>query len=310
MKSTKKLGIVIPIYNESKTILNVLEDIKNLDYLNEKFEDFEILVVDDGSDDSSGSILKNADWISVVSHGYNMGVGAAVRSGLQYFEKKNFDFVIKIDGDHQHSVDEIKYLLDPILNNESDLIYGDRFNGNINYKMPRHRILGNKFFTFILKKLTKYEITDSQPGFFAGNKNFLNNFYILTNYNYTQQIIYSSYIAGLRFKQVPISFNERVSGESFVKYSYPFKAILQILLMIVLKKPLAIFGNMGLILITSSLVISISQLINFLNNQTSKPVENVNLVLGLGITGLIFLITGVILKSIQNLEEVKRKNII
>ena len=79
--------------------------------------------------------------------------------------------------------------------------------------------------------------------------------------------------------------------------------------MIVLKKPLAIFGNMGLILITSSLVISISQLINFLNNQTSKPVENVNLVLGLGITGLIFLITGVILKSIQNLEEVKRKNI-
>ena len=106
----KKLGIVIPIYNESKTILNVLEDIKNLDYLNEKFEDFEILVVDDGSDDSSGSILKNADWISVVSHGYNMGVGAAVRSGLQYFEKKNFDFVIKIDGDHQHSVDEIKYL--------------------------------------------------------------------------------------------------------------------------------------------------------------------------------------------------------
>ena len=88
MKSTKKLGIVIPIYNESKTILNVLEDIKNLDYLNEKFEDFEILVVDDGSDDSSGSILKNADWISVVSHGYNMGVGAAVRSGLKYFEKK------------------------------------------------------------------------------------------------------------------------------------------------------------------------------------------------------------------------------
>ena len=61
MKSTKKLGIVIPIYNESKTILNVLEDIKNLDYLNEKFEDFEILVVDDGSDDSSGSILKNTD---------------------------------------------------------------------------------------------------------------------------------------------------------------------------------------------------------------------------------------------------------
>ena len=79
------------------------------------------------------------------------------------------------------------------------MIYGDRFNGNINYKMPRHRILGNKFFTFILKKLTKYEITDSQPGFFAGNKNFLNNFYILTNYNSSTNNLFS-YIAGLRFK--------------------------------------------------------------------------------------------------------------
>ena len=63
---------------------------------------------------------------------------------------------------------------------------------------------------------------------------------------------------------------------------------------------------MGLILITI-LVISISQLINFLNNQTSKLVEKCKSSFGLGITGLIFLITGVILKSIQNLEEVKRK---
>ena len=307
MKQTNKLGILIPVFNESESIYQIVDTIKKLKFLKDNFETFQVLVVDDGStDDTSSQLLKLSD-INVITHGYNMGVGAAVRNGLLFFEEKNFDYVVKLDGDLQHDPNEIEKILLPLINNESDLVYGDRFSGNIDYKMPKHRKFGNKFFSYLMKKLTKYNITDSQPGFFAGNKKFLKNFYILTNYNYTQQIIYSSYLAGLRFCQVPINFRERVYGSSFVKFSYPFKAILQIFLMMVIKKPLIIFGNTGLSFLLFAILISIFQLINYFSNDLLKPIQNTNLVLGFGIAGIVFLLTGIILKAIQNLEETKRR---
>ena len=63
-----------------------------------------------------------------------MGVGAAVRSGLKYFEKRNFDYVVKIDADKQHEVDEINLLVDPLKKHNADLVYGDRFKGVLNTK--------------------------------------------------------------------------------------------------------------------------------------------------------------------------------
>lgn len=306
MESLETIGIVIPAYNESNTLAQLIEEIKNSDYLKKEFNSFEILVVDDGSKDETPIMLKKIVGISVITHGYNMGVGAAVRSGLKYFEKRNFDYVVKIDADKQHVVDEIYLLVDPLRKNIADLVYGDRFKGGLKYKMPKYRILGNKFFTYFLNKITKYKISDSQPGFFAGNKHFLRSFYILTDYNYTQQVLYSSYLAGLKFLQVPITFRKRDHGESFIKFSYPLKALLQILLMILIKKPLTIFGNTGLFLILLSIITGVNQLINFLSNNSSKPIENVNFVLGFGMAGLLFLITALILKSIQNLEEIER----
>ena len=306
MKTKPNIGIVIPVYNESKTISKIIDDLNKLKYLKDNFENYKILVVNDGSSDNTSEILKNIDGIETLTHGYNMGVGAAVRNGLKYFESKQYDIVVKIDGDNQHDISEIKNLVEPVLTNQADIVYGDRFSGDIQYKMPKYRVLGNKFFSYVLKKLTGYKINDSQPGFFAGNTRFLKSFYILTNYNYTQQVLYSSYLGGLRFLQVPITFKSRVTGESFVKFSYPFKAILQILLMIVLKKPLLIFGNSGLFFILVALITSINQLIIYLNNNSLKPIQNVNLVLGLGITGIILLITGLLLKAIQNLEESRR----
>ena len=306
MENLEKIGIVIPVYNESSTISLLINEIKSSDYLKNEFSSFEILVVDDGSEDETPTILKKCNEISTITHGYNMGVGAAVRSGLKYFEKRNFDYVVKIDADKQHEVDEINLLVDPLKKHNADLVYGDRFKGGLEYKMPKYRLLGNKFFTYTLNKITKYKISDSQPGFFAGNKYFLKNFYILTNYNYTQQVLYSSYLAGLKFTQVPITFRERVHGESFIKFSYPVKALFQILLMILIKKPLSIFGNSGIISIFLALIMTANQLINFFNGSSSKPIENVNFVLGFGIAGLIFLITALILKSIQNLDKIER----
>ena len=134
MENLEKIGIVIPVYNESSTISLLINEIKSSDYLKNEFSSFEILVVDDGSEDETPTILKNCNEISTITHGYNMWVGAAVRSGLKYFEKRNFDYVVKIDADKQHEVDEINLLVDPLKKHNADLVYGDRFKGVLNTK--------------------------------------------------------------------------------------------------------------------------------------------------------------------------------
>ena len=158
-----------------------------------------------------------------------------------------------------------------------------------------------------MKSITKYNISDSQPGLFAGNKKFLSSVTIFSDYNYTQQVLYSSYLAGLRFKQVPIQFNERKFGQSFVKLSYPFKAMFQIFILMITKNPMKTFGLLSSIFIATSLVVSFFDISSYFLGVTPKPIMKVNLVLGSGLLGVQLLFTGVILKSISNIENYIRK---
>lgn len=303
MTNDLRLAVVIPAYNEEETISKVLSELDSCLTSLDKISYFELVVVDDGSSDNTEKIANDISKTVVISHGFNRGIGAAVRTGLQYAEKNDFDIVVKFDADLQHDVNDIAELIAPLVSNKTDLVYGDRFSGKINYKMPPIRKYGNKFFTNFMKLITKYHISDSQPGLFAGNKQFLSNVTIFSDYNYTQQVLYSSYLAGLRFKQVPIQFNEREHGQSFVKLSYPFKAMFQILLLMITKNPMKSLGTISLIFLSISTAITISELSTFFLGSSPKPIMRVNLVLGTGLVGVQLLITALILKSISNLEK-------
>ena len=225
-----------------------------------------------------------------------------VRSGLQYAEENKYDLVLKIDADFQHDISDIEDMILPILYDEVDLVFGDRFSGQITYKMPKIRFVGNKFFTFLMSKITKYNITDSQPGMFAGNLKFLSNVTIFSDYNYTQQVIYSSYLSGLRFKQVSINFNIREHGKSFVKLSYPFKALMQIVILMLTKNPMKSLGSLAFLTFAITIFTSVTQLVDYFNGVAPKPLMNVNLILGLGLLSSQLLLTAIILKSIGNIE--------
>ena len=307
MNNALQIAVIIPAYNEEKTISKVLNELNNCLKSIDKINDYQIIVVNDGSSDNTQQIASNIGKTIVISHGFNRGIGAAVRTGLQYAEKNNFDIVIKCDADLQHDINDIEKLIDPLVSNNSDLVYGDRFSGEINYKMPAIRKYGNKFFTKFMKSITKYNISDSQPGLFAGNKKFLSSVTIFSDYNYTQQVLYSSYLAGLRFQQVPIQFNERKFGQSFVKLSYPFKAMFQIFILMITKNPMKTFGMLSSIFIGISLVVGFFDISSYFLGVTPKPIMKVNLVLGSGLLGVQLLFTGVILKSISNIENYIRK---
>jgi len=238
------LIIVIPAFNEAVTIHDTLQRTRHSVELPDVT--VAVYVIDDGSTDGTGGFARAAGADRVIRHPTNLGLGAAVRTGLKAARQAGAHIVVKMDADRQHDPADILRLVRPILDDEADLVYGNRFAG-IEYRMPFVRRMGNRVFTWLMRRLTRWPLRDSQPGIFAASDNYLDRFRLPGDYNYTQQILLDAYHRGLRFTHVPVTFRERQSGRSFVSYRYPFKVAKQILLMLVSLNPLKVFVPVGLV---------------------------------------------------------------
>lgn len=308
----KRLVIIIPVFNEEKTIIETLKKLSLLSpELNSIGYKLCIHVINDGSTDATGKLLQEYKNILIINHKKNKGLGATIRNGLLSAHKVNADIVVKYDADLQHEPQDILNLIKPIYNDESDVVYGNRFE-RINYRMPLLRKIGNKVFTSLMKWMTGWPLRDSQPGIFAANDEFLKNFYLPGDYNYTQQILLDAYHRNLRFSHVPVSFNKRNEGESFVSLSYPFKVMPQIIQVIIGVKPLKIFGPIGSFFLSLGTIIFLFQLFSYFFGYAEKPVQNVNLVLGSLLFGIQILCFGfladLVVKMNKNLIEVLDRN--
>ena len=165
-----KLSVIVPAYDEEKTIGSVLEKVKNT----LKSMDYEIIVVDDGSTDKTSEIAKR-QGVKVITNRVNMGVGFSIQNGFREIGK-NTDIVVQLDGDGQHDPSEIQTLIKPILTNEADVVIGSRFLGS-HAKMPWIKKTGNKVFSRLISLICGVKITDSQSGFRAMRKEFVNEYH-------------------------------------------------------------------------------------------------------------------------------------
>jgi len=151
--------IVIPCFNEETTIGSVILKAK-------KYGDT-ILVVDDGSSDSTADIAREAGAI-VITHLKNRGKSAAIKTGFQYALEKGFDYVVTIDGDGQHNPDEIPSVLGNVINNGHDISIGYRVGDQT--QMPKWRKVGKRVLDYGTSLGAGGFVTDSQCGFRAFNR--------------------------------------------------------------------------------------------------------------------------------------------
>ena len=301
-KPGKLLTVVIPAYNEQDMIANVITELKKIkSKINAAGFNYRILVVNDGSKDKTLELAKSAGADEIVNHKVNKGLGAAIRSGLRAARDLGSDIAVKFDADLQHDPEDILELIKPIVNDESDIVYGKRFD-RIEYKMPFIRRTGNIVFTTIMKMLTGWPIEDSQPGIFAVNKDYLSVFRLPGDYNYTQQVLLDAYHNSMRFAHVPVRFKKRKTGRSFVSLKYPFKVSYQILILILSFKPMRIFGSIGLFMLLGAAAIFGTEIVRFFMELGDKPVVHVNAVLGLGLTGIQFLFFGLLAELIVAID--------
>ncbi len=267
-KNKPLIVIYIPSHNEEKTLKRIVDKIN--EYYIQKSKDFilKIVVINDGSKDGTGRIskelLKKKRIHHITTHIKNMGLGAATRSGLRTARDMGADIAVKIDADFQHDPEDIEAVIRPILNDESDVVFGTRFKGGLKYKMPLMRKIGNAFFSSMTHFFTGLRVTDGQTGLIATNRRYLENFRLVQDYNETQQMIIDAWRNQLRFMEVPVLFHKREHGKSFISFKYPFIVLPNIIRLFIHSCPLKIFLPIGFFLIFMSLLLS---LLYFINSQ-------------------------------------------
>ncbi len=164
-----KLSIIIPAFNEEKTIAQVISKIVEL-----KIPEWEkeIIVVDDGSTDASASVISNIKYeisnIKYVFHKKNQGKGVAVKTGI---EKSDGDYILIQDADLEYNPQDIKKLLEPIKNKKAKVVYGTRLKRLPNFQKDERTVqffvqyLGNKFLSLVASVLYGQWITDMETGY-------------------------------------------------------------------------------------------------------------------------------------------------
>lgn len=186
--------VIIPTLNESKKIGQLVKDI--LAY------NIDVVVVDDGSVDNTSPIAKESGAV-VLRNEVNLGKGASLRKGFDYALANGYDAVVTMDGDGQHLPSDLPYFIRLAENSDKGILIGNRMAKTKN--MPMTRIVTNKFMSWLISKVAKQRIPDTQCGFRLIRREVLEKISLSTDkYEIESEMLINSSRAGFKIESIPI----------------------------------------------------------------------------------------------------------
>ncbi|MHA1580419.1 MAG: glycosyltransferase family 2 protein [Candidatus Freyarchaeota archaeon] len=202
-----RITILIPCYNEENSILEVIDMVKSVDLGYPK----EIIVVDDGSEDSSVEKVKTRTGVKLLLHGKNQGKGKAIQTGLKH---ATGDIVVIQDADLEYFPKDIPLLLAPLIKGEADVVYGSRFLGKPEGMSFSHNI-GNRVLSWATRILYGNSITDMMTGYKAFFKTDLEGVSLESRgFEFEPEITVKLLKKGKKITEVPISYSYRKKGKA------------------------------------------------------------------------------------------------
>lgn len=211
--SQPKTLIILPALNEAENIAKTVRRVR------QHVPHADVLVVDDGSSDTTGQVAATAGAI-VLHMPYNVGIGAAVQTGFKYAQRHGYEIVVRNDGDGQHAPDDIHRMIATLCQpsddgSRVDVVVGSRFLGDGDYGTSFMRLIGIRVLVGLLRIITQQPITDPTSGFAAFNKRAIALFAQAYPHDYPEpEAVVLLHKSGLRMVEIPVTFHEREFGTS------------------------------------------------------------------------------------------------
>jgi len=215
-----KISVLIPVYNEEKTVALIIESVKKLRPL----YSLEIVAVDDGSTDNSAKVIRKHD-VRLIQHKRNMGKGAAIRTGL---ENSTGDIVVIQDADLEYDPQFIPKLVEPIIAKKTQVVYGSRFKGKCKGMKIKNR-LGNIILSSAVSLLFKTKITDMMTGYKAFRKDVLGDINLTSRgFEFEPEVTAKIISKGVKILEVPIGYEAREIGKK-IRWTDGLKSLITLL---------------------------------------------------------------------------------
>ncbi len=198
---------IVPAFNEVETIAETLRR------LHAALPDIDVLVIDDGSDDDTAQVARDAGAI-VLQLPYNLGIGGALRTGFRFADRRDYDWAVQVDADGQHDPEELAAIVAPLADG-ADLVIGSRFaKGSGDYEVGAVRKRAMSLLRITLRVLLGRSFTDTSSGFRAFSPRCLD--YFARNYpaEYMESVeaLLMACYAGLHVVEVPVTMHQREGG--------------------------------------------------------------------------------------------------
>lgn len=198
-----KLIIQIPCYNERDTLPKVIADLPRKI---EGIDSIAILIIDDGSQDNTSEIAEQVGVHYIVQLPHNRGLANAYMTGLDACLRLGADIVVNTDGDNQYNAADIPALVRPILEEQADIVIGDRQTHSLEHFSVFKRLL-QRWGSHLVRKASGTEVKDATSGFRAINRKALNSLFVYNPFSYTLETIIQAGSLGLKIQNVPVRVN-------------------------------------------------------------------------------------------------------
>jgi glycosyltransferase involved in cell wall biosynthesis len=202
---------IVPALNEEHTVPGVIGELRSFD------PGLDIVVVDDGSTDRTAEVAASLG-AHVLRLPFNLGIGGAVQTGFRFAYERDYDVVVRVDGDGQHDPSQLGRILAPVLAGEADIAVGSRFAADAGgYRSSRSRRVGIRILAAVVSRVVGQRVTDTTSGFQALNRQGIALFAHDYPHDYPEvEATVMVFRHRLRLVEVPVSMRERGGGSSSI----------------------------------------------------------------------------------------------